>query len=74
MDEKPFDPVCQFHDEQTVHLIERDGELFVVSEELAKWYADAKPSSTAVIDWVDPETNTIWFTTALPGPILERKR
>ena len=59
-----------FADRETRHFIsDSKGDLYEVSKEIADKYAALNPHQTAVIDRVDKETNTIWFTSPLPKEV-----
>ena len=50
-------------------LTDSKGDLYEVSEEIAKRHESRDPQFVAVIDHVDTETNTIWFTSPLPKEV-----
>ena len=57
-------------DHETRHFLsDSNGDLYAVSKEIADKYAAIHPRETAVIERVDPETNTIWFTSPLPKEV-----
>ena len=54
-------------DQSTQHFIsDSKGDLYQVSEEIANKYAALNPQEVAVVDHIDKETNTIWFTSPIP--------
>ncbi len=73
-DNSPFAPVCQFKDQETVHLILVDGEWLVVGEEVAENYAAFSPQHKVTIDYVDPATNTLYFSSPLPSDVHGSRR
>lgn len=59
-----------FRSESPMHfLVDSKGDLYEVSEELAKRHADLHPSSKAVVERIDEKTNTIYFTSPLPESV-----
>jgi hypothetical protein len=50
-------------------LMDSKGDLYQVSEEIAKRNSDIHPHGTAVVDHVDTKTNTIWFSNPLPKEV-----
>lgn len=56
-----------FTDGETFHFLMGDnGELYIVHEETASWLAEVNKLGSAVIERVDPETNTVFFSAPLP--------
>jgi hypothetical protein len=63
-------PVCRFHDDAEVNFFRgSDGEIYFVEGPLPESIKNVKSLGSAVIDVVDPLTNTIWFKSPLPDGV-----
>lgn len=57
-----------FQSERPRHfLTDSRGDMYEVSEEIAVNYASMFPKNSVQVDHVDPETNTVWFSS--PGEV-----